>query len=124
MRAITSIAVAIAARLTASGNQAGVDLLPYRGDYEARLVLNAGATEGADNTLDCKLQHSADNGATDPWADAGVAFAQVTHASASLQVLTINPCDLKRYVRVVDTLGGTSPAVARSVGLVAKLQTV
>lgn len=112
------IALAAAARLTATNaGTAAVDVSGYSG--EARLVLNSSAGGGADHTMDTKVQHSAD-GSTG-WEDVpGLAFDQVTNAAASLQVIGFNVDKCRRYVRVVDTLAGTSPTFARSVELVAK----
>lgn len=118
LRGISIIALAAALRVTADANRAGVDLLNYSG--HGFLRLNASATEAADNTLNVKLQHSSDDGAADAWADAGIAFAAVTNAAASAQTVEIDIDGLKRYVRVVDDVAGTSPACTRSVDLYAK----
>lgn len=112
-----AVNLATAARLTATTTSAAVEVSDYTG--MAKLVLNASATEAADNTLDVKLQHSRDDGATDPYTDAGVAFAQVTNAGASHQTIDFSVDGLKKYVKVVSTLGGTTPAVTRSVELIA-----
>lgn len=107
------VALAVAQAPTASVNNAGVDLSNYTGN--GQLVLNA-ATPAAGQTLDMKLQHSRDNGSTDAWADAGIAFAQVTNTSANgFQVLTISIDGLKQYVRAVSTIGGGSTALPHSV---------
>jgi hypothetical protein len=118
-RGITIIALAAAARLTTGANNgSAVDLKPYAG--KAKLVLNANATEAADNTLNVKVQDSA-NG-TDDWQDVtGWAFAQVTNAAASLQVKEVDIDKCRRYIRVVRTVAGSTPQAACSVELVAKL---
>lgn len=113
---IVSIAPAVA--VTADGNGAAVDVTNYIG--KALLHLDASATAGADNTLDVKLQHSADGTS---WADAGVAFAQVTNAAASLQTVEVDVDRFKKYVRAVDDVAGTTPSVVRSVVMVAKPRT-
>lgn len=99
----------------AATNGASFDLLTYDGDV--RIVLNASATGGAGQTLDVKIQHSAD-GST--WTDSGVAFAQVTNAAASYQTLSAAAEQFHRYIRVVDTVAGSSPSVAFGVVLLAK----
>lgn len=114
----SAASLASAATLTASANQAGVNVTAYTG--KALLVLNPGMPVGADNTLDVKIQHSNDNGATDPWADTGTAFAQTTHTTYPLQSLTVDIDTFKSYIRVVDTVAGTTPSVSRSVELIAK----
>ena len=97
----TAIALAAASRVTATGNGAAVDVSRFTG--LSKLVLDASATEAADNTADVKLQHSAD-GATD-WADLDLAvFEQVDNSGASLQELHLNADSLKKFVRVVDTM--------------------
>ena len=113
------IALAVALRLSATNaGTAGVDVSGYSG--EARLALNSSAGEGAGHTMTTKLQHSADNGSTDAWADVpGLAFAQVTNAAASFQTIAFNIDKCKKFVRVVDTLGGSSPFFTRSVELLA-----
>ena len=118
------IALAVAVRLAATNTgTAGVDVSGYSGD--ARLVLNSSAGEGVGHTMTTKLQHSADNGATDAWADVpGLAFAQVTNAAASQQTIDFNVDKCKRWVRVVDTLGGSSPYFTRAVSLLAKADRV
>jgi len=113
---IKVLALAAAARITATGNGSAVDVRPYKG--HALLVLNSSATEASDNTLNVKVQHSAD-GSTG-WTDTGVAFAQVGNAAASAQVVEVNVDRFKRYIRVVSTLAGTTPAATRSVELIAQ----
>lgn len=115
LKAITVASLAAAATVTANGNRAAFDLRPF--DGETKLSLNCDAGGGTNPTLDVKIQHSAD-GSTN-WTDSGVAFSQVT-GTASFQVLTVSAEQFKRYIRVVDTVGGTNPTFARSVGLVAR----
>ena len=95
-----------AAAVTGDGNGTGVDLQSYAG--EICLILNSAAGTGnADNTLDIKIQESADNSSfTDV---SGAAFTQVTTA-ASVQKLSLNKDELKRYIRAVKDVGGTSPS--------------
>jgi hypothetical protein len=82
------------------------------------LVLNSSATEAADNTADVKITHCDTEDGT--YTDSGVAFAQVTNAAASHQVLHVSADQFKKYVKVVTDLGGTTPAVTNSVELIAK----
>lgn len=113
---IKSIPLAPAARLSATGNVAAVDIKNVSG--HALLILNSSATEAAATTSTTKIQHSAD-GATG-WTDSGVTFAQVTNAAASQQAIEIDMDQFKRFVRVVDTLAGATPFVTRSVQLIAQ----
>jgi hypothetical protein len=113
----TTIKLATAARITANANGAGVDVSGLTG--KCLLVLNASATEAADNTLDVKIQHSDDNAT---WSDSGAVFNQVTNAAGgSFQTITMDVDGFKKYVRAVDTVAGTTPAVTRSVMMVAKV---
>lgn len=115
MSKLTAVNLAAAARLTATTTSAAVDVSDFTGN--AKLVLNSSATEAADNTLDVKLTHCDTSGGT--YTDAGVAFTQVVNSAASFQSLDFSVDGLKKYVKVVSTLGGTTPAVTRSVSLIA-----
>lgn len=115
LKNINVASLAAVATVTENGNGAAFDLRAYDGDI--RLVLDSTATGGADETLDVKIQHSADNST---WADSGIAFAQVTNAAASYQVLAVNADKFKRYIRAVDTVAGTTPTATRAVSLVGK----
>lgn len=117
LRALHVLALAVIARVAASGNGAAVDISGYSG--EAQLILDASVTEAADNTLAVKVQDSADG--TTGWADVtGAAFATVTNAAASFQRINLNIDKCKKYLRVVDTAAGTSPKCTRAVHLLAK----
>ncbi len=127
MNALKATPLAAPVRITATATGAAIDLRSF--DGVAMLTLNSGAMEAAATTMDVKIQHSAD-GSTG-WTDATVlrgssyvplAFAQVTNAAASSQQIDFNVKDLKRYIREVKTLAGTSPAVTAGVSLIAKLQ--
>lgn len=91
------------AAVTASGNSSSMDLVDYSESLDLLLSVSA-PVAGTNPTLDVKLQDSADNST---FADvSGAAFTQVTSA-ASVQRMTLNPDELKRYVRIVRTIGGT-----------------
>lgn len=115
MKAIQVLNLAVVATLTATANGAALDVAALHG--EGRLVLNSTAGAVAGNTLDVKLQDSPDG--VNGWADTGHAFAQVTNA-ASHQVIAVNLDGLRKFVRVVDTIAGTTPSFVRSVELVGK----
>lgn len=114
MRGVSSIALAVAASIVATGNGAAVDVSQFKG--LAKIVLNSGPTNAGTNTI--KLQHSAD-GSTN-WTDTGDTFTAVT-TSASYQELLVNCNKFKKFVRVVDTMAGAT-SVVRSVALVGKKQ--
>lgn len=127
VKALAVKAVLPAQAITANVTGVAFDLLPY--DDKAIIYLNSSATGGAGQTLDVKIQHSAD-GSTG-WTDVvispqavNLAFTTVTNAGASNQQIEFNTNDLKRYIRAVATVAGTSPTVAAGVSLVAQKQSV
>ena len=102
------LVLAAAAQRTSTLTGTGIDVLDYEG--VALAVLNASAGTGTTPTLDVKLQHSDDDST---YADVtGGTFTQVTDAAetAGVQVLKVNVSDLKRYVRVIGTIAGTTPS--------------
>ena len=102
------LVLAPAAQRTTTLTGTGIDVLDYEG--VALAVLNASAGTGTDPTLDVKLQHSDDDST---YADVtGGAFTQVTDVAgtAGVQVMKVNVSDLKRYVRVIGTIAGTTPS--------------
>lgn len=117
MRGVTTLALAVSASITASGNGAAVDVSDFHG--LAKIVLNSGVVNAGTNTI--KLQHSAD-GSTN-WTDTGDTFAAVTTVAATGQQELMVNCDkYRRFVRVVDTLAGGATAVVRGVTLVGSKQ--
>jgi hypothetical protein len=116
---LSKLALKASARITADNTSAAVDVSDFQG--VCQVILNSSATEAADNTSDVKLTHCDTSGGT--YTDvAGGAFAQVTNAGASLQVLTLNADNLKQYVKVFNDLGGTTPAVTAGVLLIGTKQ--
>jgi len=102
------LVLAAAARRTSTLTGTGIDVLHYEG--VGLVVLNASAGTGTTPTLDVKLQHSDDDST---YADVtGGTFAQVTDGAgtAGVQVLKVNVSDLKRYLRVIGTIAGTTPS--------------
>lgn len=108
----TSVKVLAApATVTANGNGAAVDVSQY---HSIVLLHAVAAITAGENTI--KLQHS-DDGSTG-WADvANGAFAQLT-ATNKEATLKFNSDRFKKFVRVVDTVSGTTPSGVRSVVLV------
>ena len=100
--------LAAAARRTANLDGTGIDVLDYEG--VALIVLNASAGTGTNPTLDVKLQHSDDDSTYADVTDG--AFTQVTDEAetAGIQVMKVNVSDLKQYLRVIGTVGGTTPS--------------
>jgi len=96
----------------ASTNGSAVDLQAWADEFA--IVLNSAKGSGnADNTLDVKIQDSAD-GSTG-WNDiSGAAFTQVLGSSGtdSTQLMSLNKNEIKRYIRYVSTMAGTSKSFA------------
>jgi len=108
----------IAGTYTADANGAGADLQGYQGVL--KIVLDSGAGGGTTPTLDVKIQDSADNST---FADVlGKVFTQVTGASASIQSLAIDTRAVRRYIRAVIAIAGTSPTFGLAVAVVGQKQ--
>jgi hypothetical protein len=91
------------AAVTATGNGTGVDLEEI--DGEIAVMIDVANVAGTLPTMDLTLEDSADN--ITFGAVTGGAFTQVTTV-ASAQKISLNSDELKRYLRVVKTIGGTS----------------
>lgn len=116
MSKLAILALAAVSAPTATATSSATEISDYTGN--AQLTLDAAAAP-AGQTLDVKIQHSRDNGVTDPYADAGVSFSQVTSAGASLQTLNLSVDGLKKYVKVVSTIAGGTTAHPHAVHLTA-----
>jgi hypothetical protein len=119
MYQLTSLSVAVlaaAGRIAASTPSVGVDLSDFTGN--AMFLLSASATEAAATTADFKVQSSDTLNGT--YVDSGIVFTQVTNAGPSVQRPLFTTDGLKRFVRVMPTLGGTSPAVTYSLAVIGK----
>ena len=117
MDVITPIAIAALAVVTATGNTTGVDLLGAASanpsattNYEGQMafMLNGINNSGTTPTLAAKLQDSDDNSS---FADVvGGGFAGMTTTNVNgLQKVVVSRENLRRYVRIAFTAGGTSP---------------
>lgn len=106
---LTTVLLASGAR-TASGEGSSVDLGNTK---ELVVTLDVSAASGTTPTLDAKLQHSPDGV---KWSDLGTAFGQKTGVSREVKAFT----QYHRYVKVVYTIGGTSPSFTFSVEATAK----
>lgn len=90
--------------ITTTGNGTGVDLLPYAG--QVAIVLDAKNIAGSSPTLAISVEDSANNSSFAAISPA-VAFTGLT-TSTSVQKIVINKNSVRRYIRVVRTIGGTS----------------
>jgi hypothetical protein len=116
----TTSASLMIATVTANANGTGVDIR----DYIANLLIVANVKQGTGTTptLDLKIQDSADNSS---FADvSGYTFTQVTNSADSFQTLSADTRNLRRYIRVVATVGGTTPSFVTSVSFTGYKQTV
>ena len=92
------------AAVTADGNGTGVDLIEYSG--EIAIVADVSApVAGTDPTLDLIVEDSADNSSFAALSPA-VAFTQVTD-TASVQKISLNKDEVRRYLRIRKDIGGT-----------------
>ncbi len=109
------ISAAVAsASVTATATSSAIDLKEFDGDV--LLVLNCAAGTGSSPTLDIKVQDSDETGGT--YGDlSGAAFTQVTD-SASLQTLEVNKDECKRFIKIVQTVGGSSPVFVYGISLI------
>jgi hypothetical protein len=114
MRPVSILTLRAAAAITATDTGAAVDVSKFTGN--GYVLLNSSAAGAAGNTSDVKLQHS-DDGSTN-WTDSGIVFAQVTNAAASHQAQYISLDQFKKFVRVVNTLAGTTPTVTAGVEMI------
>ena len=94
------------AAVTSTATSAAIDLKEYDGDVS--LILTSAAGTGSSPTLDVKVTDSDASGGT--YGDlSGAAFTQVTD-SASMQVITFSKDEAKRYIKIVQTVGGSTPS--------------
>ncbi len=108
---LQTIEVVPPVRIAASANGSGIDIRDYVGDM--KVILSSSAGGGTTPTLDVKLQDSADNST---FGDiSGAAFTQVTDAADLTEAINIDADAVKRYVRVVETITGTSPTFDRAI---------
>ena len=102
------------AAVTSTATSSAIDLLEYDGDV--MLILDSAAGGGSSPTLDIKVTESDASSGT--YTDlSGATFTQVT-GSASMQTLAINKDESKRYIKIVQTIGGSSPTFTFSINLV------
>jgi len=93
-------------RRTATATGDAIDLRDYVGDL--KVILSTSAGGDTDHTLNVKLTECDTSGGT--YADvSGAVFTEVTDAADSTESITVNVDGLKRYVKAVATIAGTSP---------------
>jgi len=108
---VVSLLLAPPISRTATLTGVATDVLDYEG--VGLVSLNAAAaTAGTTPTLNVKLQHS-DTTTTGDFVDVtGATFTVVTDVAgtAGVQLLKFNVSDVKRYIRVIGTIAGSSAA--------------
>mgnify|MGYP001235951967 FL=1 len=103
------------AAVTSTATSAAIDLKEYDGDVS--LILTSAAGTGSSPTLDVKVQDSDASDGT--YGDlSGAAFTQVTD-SASMQVITFSKDEAKRYIKIVQTVGGSTPSFTFNINALA-----
>ena len=111
---VTVVAGVATAAVTSTATSSAIDLLEYDGDV--LLILDSAAGGGSSPTLDIKLTESDETGGT--YTDlSGATFTQGT-GSASMQKLEINKDSSKRFIKIVQTIGGSSPTFTFSINLI------
>lgn len=92
---------------SASASGSAVDLSGLEG--EIAVLLNAAHGSGnTDNTLAVKIQHSDTTTSGDFVDVSGAAFSTVNGTTDSVQSMSLNKNELKRYVRYSSAMAGTS----------------
>ena len=103
------------AAVTSTATSAAIDLKEYDGDVS--LILTSAAGTGSSPTLDVKVQDSDASSGT--YGDlTGASFTQVT-GSVSMQVITFCKDEAKRYIKLVQTIGGSTPSFTYSINAIA-----
>lgn len=106
---------------TSTATGTGKDVSEYSGFCHVILQSSA-ATAGTNPTLNVKLQDCDTVGGS--YTDiTGAVFAELTAAADVTSMITIKPDELKKFVRAVGTIAGTStPTFGFGVSLVGCLQ--
>jgi hypothetical protein len=106
-----------AARRTSTTNGSGVDVRDYHG--RGKVTLSTGTVTGTTPTQDVKIQDSADNSA---FADLSPNLAFVQQTVAGKQEIQVDLDTVRRYIRAVATIAGTTPSFDSAVILTARKQ--
>jgi|TARA_Y100000310_G_scaffold84340_1_gene81165 hypothetical protein len=89
---------------TSTATGTGLDISSYEGKIKVTLI--CGTVGGTSPTNACKIQDSADDST---YADVtGATFTTVT-ASNSNESIAVDTRGVNKYIRSVQTIGGTSP---------------
>lgn len=112
---LTVFSVVATAAVTSTATSSAIDLKEYDGDVS--LILTSAAGTGSSPTLDVKVTDSATSSGT--YTDlSGATFTQVT-GSVSMQVITFSKDECKRFIKIVQTVGGSTPSFTYSINGIA-----
>lgn len=108
--------------VTSTANGTSIDL--RGGNYEDGVaIMNIGAVSGTSPTLNTKIQDSADDSTfadyKEPGSSTVATFTEKTATGGPFR-LPLNMRGMRRYMRIVNTLGGSSPSFLMDVILLAK----
>jgi hypothetical protein len=119
---VTMLELAAVAARTATLTATGVDVRDFIGKGKI-VAMSAPATAGTNPTLNIKVQDSANNS---DFADvSGMTFTQVTGAADLIEAIPVEFNAIRRYVRIVGTIGGTdTPAFTFGVVVIGRKQIV
>jgi hypothetical protein len=111
---LTVVAGKATGAVTSTATSSAIDLLEYDGDV--LLVLDSAAGTGTSPTLDIKITECDTTGGT--YTDlSGATFTQVVDA-ASMQTLVISKDSAERFIKIVQTITGSTPSFTFSVNLI------
>jgi len=113
MREFQQVELKRAARITSTASATGIDISAYIGTI--KVVLSATKVSGTDPTNDAKLQESDTVGGT--YTDVtGGGFTQLTDSGT--ETLHVDTRGLKSFIRLTETIGGTSTPTFDSAAIV------
>ena len=111
---LTVVAGVATAAVTSTATSSAIDLLEYDGDV--MLILDSAAGTGTSPTLDIKITECDTTGGT--YTDlSGATFTQVVDG-ASMHALAINKDSAERFIKIVQTITGSTPSFTFSVNLI------
>lgn len=93
---------------TSTTNGSWIDLSKFQGDVLIYLI--SGTVTGTNPTCDGKLQDADDNSGTNSADIAGATFSQIA-TGFEVRKLVLRAGSFRRWVRLVQTIGGTTPSM-------------
>lgn len=105
LNALSALTIIPPQAITATITGAAIDLQQYQGVL--KVTLTVGVVSGTAPTLDGKIQTSVDTTSGDFADVTGYTFTEVTASTASISIL-VDTRSVKRYIRFIGTMGGSS----------------